>query len=51
MSAGVFYPAKEKEETGKSKGREEGKPVELYPQGDEWQYTVTNRVIRDQRTE
>ena len=25
--------AKEKEETEKSKGREEGKPVELYPQG------------------
>ena len=33
MSARVFSPAKEKEETEKSKGREEGKPVELYPKG------------------
>ena len=33
MSAGVFSPAKEKEETEKSKGREEGEPIELYPQG------------------
>ena len=33
MSAGVFSPAKEKEETEKSEGREEGEPVELYPQG------------------
>ena len=33
MSARVFSPAKEKEETEKSKGREEGKLVELYPQG------------------
>ena len=33
MSARVFTPAKEKEETEKSEGREEGKPVESYPQG------------------
>ena len=33
LSAGVFSPAKEKEETKKSKGREEGGPIELYPQG------------------
>ena len=33
MSAEVFSPAKEKEETEKSEGREEGEPVELYPQG------------------
>ena len=33
VSTGVFSPAKEKEETEKSKGREEGAPIELYPQG------------------
>ena len=33
VSAGVFSPAKEKEETEKSKGREEGELIELYPQG------------------
>ena len=34
MSAGVFSPAKEKEETEKIQGREEGEPIELYPQGE-----------------
>ena len=33
MSAEVFSPAKEKEETEKSEGREESETVELYPQG------------------
>ena len=33
MSAEVFSPAKEKEETEKSQGREKSKTVELYPQG------------------
>ena len=33
VSAGVFFPAKEKEETEKSEGREEGETIELYPQG------------------
>ena len=33
MSAEVFSPSKEKEETEKSEGREEGETVELYPQG------------------
>ena len=34
VSAGVFFPAKEKEEAEKSEGRETGEPIELYPQGD-----------------
>ena len=34
VSAGLFSPAIEKEETEKSEGREEGEPIELYPQGD-----------------
>ena len=34
MSAEVFSPAKEKEETEKSEGRDESKTVELYPQGE-----------------
>ena len=33
MSARVFSPAKGKEETEKSEGREEGELMELYPQG------------------
>ena len=33
MSARVFSPAKRKEETKKSKEREEGELMELYPQG------------------
>ena len=33
MSARVFSPAKEKEETEKNEGREEGELMELYPQG------------------
>ena len=33
MSARVFSPAEEKEETKKSEGREEGELMELYPQG------------------
>ena len=33
MSAEEFSPAKEKEETEKSEGREKSKTVELYPQG------------------
>ena len=33
MSAEVFYPAKEKEETEKSEGRKEGETIELYPKG------------------
>ena len=32
VSAGVFYPAGEKEETEKNKGRKEGKQMKLYPQ-------------------
>ena len=34
MSAKVFSPAKGKEETEKSEGREEGELMELYPQGE-----------------
>ena len=33
VSAKVFSPAEEKEETEKSEGREEGEPIELYLQG------------------
>ena len=33
MSAKAFSPAREKEETEKNKGREEGELKELYPQG------------------
>ena len=33
MSAKVFSPAEEKEETEKSKGRREGETIELYPKG------------------
>ena len=32
MSAGVFYPAREKEETEKNEGRKEGEQMKLYPQ-------------------
>ena len=48
MSAGVFSPAKEKEETEKSEGREEGELIELYPLGGLMEYTVKNLVIRYQ---
>ena len=33
VSAKVFSPAKEKEETEKSEGRKEGETIELYPKG------------------
>ena len=33
MSARAFSPAREKEETEKNEGREEGELIELYPQG------------------
>ena len=33
MSARVFSPAEEKEESVKNEGRKEGKLMELYPQG------------------
>ena len=32
MSAGVFYPAREKEKTEKNKGRKLGEQMKLYPQ-------------------
>ena len=34
MSAEVFYPAREKEETEKNKGRKEGEQMQLYPQSE-----------------
>ena len=34
LSARVFSPAEEKEETEKNEGREKGELMELYPQGD-----------------
>ena len=33
MSTRAFSPAREKEETEKNEGREEGELIELYPQG------------------
>ena len=42
VSAGVFYPAREKEETEKNEGGKEGEQMKLYPQSELMVYTVTD---------